>query len=269
MYISNINTSSLKFSSIENKALSIPHTKVTIDSFENTVLIYVLDGNAHIQHDKNHQTLSNHQMIIINPNQTCIVSTNDTCQLIILRASGYQFTSSTAINSNNMLFHITHLDKIILDYLKLALIESSSTTHGKQHLLKRITECILIHLLQNNDFSIKATDCEAHTHDINNIIHYIQTNFTNKITLEQLSELSAINKYYLIRIFKQYTGLSPIDYIIHIRIEEAEKLLIESSLPISKISDLVGFHSPSHFTKVFKAIHHMTPSQFRKHEQNI
>ena len=73
-----------------------------------------------------------------------------------------------------------------------------------------------------------------------------------------------INKYYLIRLFKQQTGLSPIDYLIHVRLEEAEKLLAKSNITVSDISDRVGFHSPSHFSKTFKENNHCTPSQYRK-----
>ena len=64
--------------------------------------------------------------------------------------------------------------------------------------------------------------------------------------------------------FKQRTGLSPIDYLIQVRLAEAEKLLAESNYTVSKIADYVGFHSPSYFSKSFKEVNDCTPSEYRK-----
>ena len=54
---------------------------------------------------------------------------------------------------------------------------------------------------------------------------YINTHFQEDITLELLSEKAFMNKFYLVHAFKQYKGMSPINYLIHLRIKAAKELL--------------------------------------------
>ena len=53
-------------------------------------------------------------------------------------------------------------------------------------------------------------------------------------------------------------------YINRLRVEQAQKLLLNTSLPIVEIAGLVGFEEQSYFSKVFKSITHLSPGQYRK-----
>ena len=73
-----------------------------------------------------------------------------------------------------------------------------------------------------------------------------------------------MNKYYLVHSFKEYKGISPINYLIDKRILEAKHLLETTNHPIAKIADMTGFSSQSYFSQVFKRETQMTPNEFRK-----
>ena len=86
----------------------------------------------------------------------------------------------------------------------------------------------------------------------------------SNISNSTLSELTYMNKYYMVHAFTRYKGVSPISYLINRRIDEAKELLTHSNLPIAKIAQSVGFSSQSYFSQVFRKEVHMTPGAYRK-----
>lgn len=95
------------------------------------------------------------------------------------------------------------------------------------------------------------------------LIKYMESNYTKPLTLDSLSDFAAINKYYLSREFKKYTGFSPNDYLITLRINQAKLLLNSTTMPASKIAHEVGIHDMNNFTNLFKKKTGMTPIQYR------
>ena len=93
---------------------------------------------------------------------------------------------------------------------------------------------------------------------------YIDLHYQENITLDELSRLTYVNKYYLVHAFKKYIGLSPINYLISKRVEEAKVLLETTNYSVSQISDIVGFSSQSYFSQVFKKTMGTTPFEIRK-----
>lgn len=96
------------------------------------------------------------------------------------------------------------------------------------------------------------------------LIKYMEDHFSSSITLDDLSKSFGMSKYYLSREFKKYTGFSPIDYLIQLKIEHAKYLLHSTTLPANKISHISGIHDMNNFTNLFKKRTGMTPGQYRK-----
>ncbi len=97
---------------------------------------------------------------------------------------------------------------------------------------------------------------------IREIIKYLQENYNRDISLSSLAKQFHMNKNYLCEYFKQQTGKNFIDYLLNIRIDKSKELLL---LPDHHINDIcydVGFSNPSYFTKVFKSIIGITPSEY-------
>ncbi|KWX86310.1 AraC family transcriptional regulator [Paenibacillus riograndensis] len=92
---------------------------------------------------------------------------------------------------------------------------------------------------------------------------YIEHNFAQMISIEQLSEHVSLSKYHLIRRFSASTGLTPGAYLTRIRIEKAMELLRGSSLSIEAISKQIGYSSGSYFIKAFRSLTGLTPGEFR------
>lgn len=95
-------------------------------------------------------------------------------------------------------------------------------------------------------------------------IAYIDKHYKEKITLQQVSDLTNFDKSHFCRVFKKSTNQSLVDYINFVRISKAERLLLSSRKTISEISEETGFLSVAYFTKIFKKLKNCTPSQYKK-----
>lgn len=95
------------------------------------------------------------------------------------------------------------------------------------------------------------------------LIHYMNQHFSEALSLDYLAKFSGISKYYLSREFKKYTGFSPNDYLIQLRIEQAKYLLSSTTLPANKIAHMVGIHDVNNFTNLFKKKTGKTPGLYR------
>jgi AraC family transcriptional regulator, arabinose operon regulatory protein len=94
-------------------------------------------------------------------------------------------------------------------------------------------------------------------------VHYIDTNLSLDMTIEELALHAHFHPNYLIRVFKAYLGMTPKRYIHEKRLEKAEQLLVSTDLTISEISHTTGFNDPSYFAASFKRKSGLSPSKYR------
>ncbi|MFE5318024.1 AraC family transcriptional regulator [Paenibacillus sp. NPDC056579] len=100
---------------------------------------------------------------------------------------------------------------------------------------------------------------------VQNALTYIEKNYMTDICLDQLEEYLHINKYYLVRIFRETTGMTMFHYIYKRRINQAKILfLLEPEKSVTDVCYSIGFKNHSHFSKVFKQWEGKTPDQYRR-----
>lgn len=100
-------------------------------------------------------------------------------------------------------------------------------------------------------------------YQLRRVVEYIKSNLAQENALQELAELVGISPFHFCRSFKQSTGLSPHQYTLQIRIEEAERLLRNTELSIAEIAYRVGFSDQSHFTMMFRRFVGTTPLHWR------
>lgn len=100
---------------------------------------------------------------------------------------------------------------------------------------------------------------------VRQITAYLDQHYTEPLTLEQISAALHISPSHLSHLFKRETGLSPMRYLLHRRIGEAQSLLMETALPIHTIEEQLGFGSSCHFTTAFKKYVGIAPREYRRH----
>lgn len=99
---------------------------------------------------------------------------------------------------------------------------------------------------------------------INISVKYIHNNFERDISLGDIAKFVFLSPSYFTRAFKEETGMSPINYLLKVRIDRAKELLTDTSMKISEIALSVGFSNQQRFNEMFKKHSHMTPLQYRK-----
>lgn len=120
---------------------------------------------------------------------------------------------------------------------------------------------LLEQLVQEHMKQMSAPKTEQ-SMEVKAICGFLEKNYMENITLSELSSLTGLNKYYLIRSFTKQKGISPYSYLETIRIDKAKKLLEQGVLPID-VALQTGFTDQSHFSNFFKKLIGLTPKQYK------
>lgn len=100
------------------------------------------------------------------------------------------------------------------------------------------------------------------------VANYVQHHLSDAIKTEDLAGAMYMSRPYLSKKFKEEAGENLADFILKEKMEEAKRLLRYSDKPLTAIGSYLGFSSPSHFSRVFKACIGATPREYReKHER--
>lgn len=99
---------------------------------------------------------------------------------------------------------------------------------------------------------------------IDRALEYIASHLHEKITIQDIATHCLCSKSTLSHAFKELMGVSIVDYIVNERVLNAQKLLRETTMPISAISEMCGFSSSIYFTNTFKKKTNTTPYNYRK-----
>ena len=115
---------------------------------------------------------------------------------------------------------------------------------------------------------IQSFQLEISVHDkcyrkLRLVLDYVEQHFAEKIQISELSEIIHVCDDRLIRLFKEVTGVTPIEYIMNLRMEAAIKLLSATELSVADIADQTGFGSATYMTRVFKQKLNTTPGKYR------
>ena len=98
---------------------------------------------------------------------------------------------------------------------------------------------------------------------IKEALNYIEQNFQNEITIEDIAGVCGINRSYFGKIFHNSIGCSPQEFLIKYRMAKATELLKLTSLSIAEIGSAVGYENQLHFSRAFKKINGVSPREWR------
>lgn len=160
---------------------------------------------------------------------------------------------------------ISNMDRIKLkEEFKLMYREFEVKSPGYQIMIKGIAIKILAIFLKNlektDNVNISSTKSWAH---IEKTLNYINNNYyINTLDNKFISDHVGISKNYLMQIFKEEVGTTIHKYLNYVRISQAKKLLLDTNKNCTEIAFETGFSSIHIFSKVFKKLEGITPSQY-------
>lgn len=142
--------------------------------------------------------------------------------------------------------------------------------NGEEHewplLLDTIATGIAVRTMQllGAQLTAKGTDPSVlPSPRLRRVLEYIEAHLDRIIRLPELASAAALSTYHFSRAFRASTGLTPMRYVWHRRVERAKLLMRQPGLPLATIAFDCGFSSQSHFTGVFKRETGLTPTEYR------
>jgi AraC family transcriptional regulator len=100
-------------------------------------------------------------------------------------------------------------------------------------------------------------------HQLREVEDYVRQRLAEGISVEELADLAGLSPFHFSRVFKQATGMSPLQFVTRERVTRAQQLIRETSRSLIEIALDVGYTSPSHFAQVFRRVAGVTPTAFR------
>lgn len=116
---------------------------------------------------------------------------------------------------------------------------------------------------------IREQSYEPNKDLMQNIMEKLNQNYAEPLNLKAVSQEFGISTSHLTRLFKEYSGVSPVQYITKLRIEKAAELLDEGKINILEAAYMSGFKSLSNFYKCFKEKYGHTPKEHRKRRGDL
>lgn len=167
----------------------------------------------------------------------------------------------------NPVYHIGHNQEIIGDFEQIVLL-CRDQTPGFQVRLGALVLQLLAHIhVSEINSHVSKTDSEL----INTARSVMQLHLDCGIETEQIASEIGIGYSYLLNIFRQYTGLTPYQYFLQLRIHRAKELLTDPNYSVKAISAMLNFENQYYFSRLFKRKTGLSPSQWKagREEENI
>lgn len=134
---------------------------------------------------------------------------------------------------------------------------------GAEQLLKTYLTELLILFIRDNDIDpYSLSKINSINSTLEYILSYMNSQIGQKLTLSKLCSYTGMSRASLCALFSNNTGNGPIEYFIHQKIELAKKYLREDNYNITQISYILGYSTVHYFSRQFKKITGMTPSQY-------
>ena len=150
--------------------------------------------------------------------------------------------------------HPLHIDTLSSDFAK------------KIELINSIEACSALQKKMAHSYAALVRDhsVKQYSHPVKQIILNIEYDLTADLTLKKFALMLNLNPSYLSALFRKETGMTLTDFVTKKRIEHAADLLTSTGLQVQTVAQQCGILDVNYFTKAFKKIHGVTPSEYRK-----
>ncbi|MCH5156632.1 MAG: helix-turn-helix domain-containing protein [Clostridiales bacterium] len=150
------------------------------------------------------------------------------------------------------------------DQSMTSILMSDSTKEGAELDIKANLYWMFYHIYNNRLMNVKQNLAEdRRLYTVRKALEYIRAEYMNEITIEKLSKHCGYSEFYTMKLFKQLTGVSVVDYVNNYRLTVAGRQLRDTQDDVATIAYQVGYNNVSYFNRQFKKQYGMTPRQFR------
>lgn len=182
---------------------------------------------------------------------------------IHFNGSGFkQYLDYINLSDNSPIIHNLYDEEIVEVFDAILKISTESSSLNQILLLSLGYK--LLHCIASKLPSAKESDTIIEKEFCNKITNYLVEKFSDQISLDDLAEKFAFNKYHLLRIYKKHTGFTPIQFLINYRIKCACEML-KQGYAVKEAAFASGFTDIANFSVRFKKKMNISPNEFKKY----
>lgn len=230
-------------------------------------IFLVLEGNIDFYINSEHYPLSHGQFILVNSNEIHSIECPEKNFTIVLQIPSQIFEDYQ--KDHYIYFKSTRYEK---DATLISLIEHIYRAYGKKeyaYLFDVLSDFNKVIYILLTKYRVEEVDKERRKLNkqlakLSQITEYINENFKEELTLEQIAGQFGFSTAYLSRMFQKYAKINYKTYLMNLRTDEAYKRLINTSEPIGEIAMKCGFPDSRSMAKVFKNRLGILPSELRR-----
>ena len=173
---------------------------------------------------------------------------------------------STSVADQFRRMHFAFADPLGVALTRQVLSELyAPPTIGREAYVGALVNALKAHILRGPisastiDFPVSTFSAYRVHHIMNRIIRHPD----EEHRLVDLAHEAGLTPSHFCRVFRRATGLSPHQFVLKVKLERAQQMLVQTTMPLSGIADSLGFTSQSHFSRAFRQFSGETPSAFR------
>jgi AraC-like DNA-binding protein len=240
--------------------------KMSRNKHDDYLMIYCLDGEGKLTINNQTHTVKAGDIICLPKGVAHAYKASETTPWTIywVHFSGDKsedFIDYLAINSNNYVFPLGIHSRLTSDFESLLECRQYSYNINAFVHTASLLRQILTHIAQLQPL---AKQQAAHNFDLERVHSLMQARVHEQLELEALAETVSLSKFHFIKKYKELTGTTPINHFIHLKVERACHLLDVTTKSINEISFAVGYEDAYYFSRIFKKIMGISPSQYRR-----
>lgn len=229
-------------------------------------ILYVANGKTHFWFDGREEIVSTGHMVLYKPEeiQKYVYYLEDNPEVFWIHFTGRDVKNILAYHGISLDEHVFYCD-VLPDYKALfrkIIQELQLCRYGYEDYIVSLFKDILL-LVDRQQHEQKKTTGNVQE-QIERAAAYFNENYNTKISIDDYAESLHISTNGFIHNFKQYAGMSPAQYILSLRMVNAQSLLERTTYNIKEISEIVGYENPLYFSRVFKKEIGKSPAQYRK-----
>lgn len=229
-------------------------------------ILYVANGKTHFWFDGREEIVSTGHMVLYKPEeiQKYVYYLEDNPEVFWIHFTGRDVKNILAYHGISLDEHVFYCG-VLPDYKALfrkIIQELQLCRYGYEDYIVSLFNDILLLVDRQQHEQKKATGNVQE--QIERAAAYFNENYNTKISIDDYAESLHISTNWFIHNFKQYAGMSPAQYILSLRMANAQSLLERTTYNIKEISEIVGYENPLYFSRVFKKEIGKSPAQYRK-----
>ena len=173
-----------------------------------------------------------------------------------------QYLKRCNLDEHNLVVHCDYINE--LRETTIAILAHNKLSYSNELFIQGQLYTFFSFLAKSANITYNDNVAPNYNPYVDKAIEYIQNNYQEMVTVNEIADYLSLNRSYLTTLFKKHLHLSPQEFLLKYRMMRAEDLLTNTDLTINQIAFSCGYSNQLSFSKAFSNSHQMAPRDYRK-----